>query len=118
MARLRSTHESLELTPAPVVAAGAGLGSGSPSATVVGMDEWGTLTLVVGTSPAAGTLATVTFQNAYSVQAPAVVISAVDSATATVGGFYASVTKTAITVGTHGTPAGTMKVNYAVIGGA
>lgn len=100
----------------PAIAAGAGAGT-SPTISNTGTDECGQVSIAAGGSPAAGTLVTVTFAHPYAVLPDAVLVSAVDSATATVGSFYASATKTAVTIGTHGTPAGTMKVNYVVVGG-
>jgi hypothetical protein len=50
---------------APTVVAGAAAGTG-PTVSVVGTDEVGTITVNVGTSPATGTLVTLTFNYAYA----------------------------------------------------
>lgn len=116
--RLRSDAYSENSALKPSVAAGAGAGTGPTGLANTGRDEFGTVSVTAGTSPAAGTLFTVTFAKPYAIAPDAVLVSAADSATATVGGFYASATTTALTIGTHGTPAGTMKLNYLVVGGA
>lgn len=113
---LRSNGSSHAKAVAPKKTNGAGSGT-SPTITVSGVDEVGSVTVVTGSSPAAGTLVTLTFNKAYAVAPDAVLVSAADSATATVGSFYASATTTALTIGTHGTPSGTLKIYYAVLGG-
>lgn len=114
---LRGNAASIGQTVAPTKTNGAGAGT-SPTITVSGSDEAGQVSITLGTSPAAGTLVTLTFQTAYAV-APVVVVSAVDTTTATVGSFYASATTTQVVIGTHGTPtSGTLKLNYVVVGGA
>lgn len=114
--RLRSNAYAHLNSAKPVATAGAGAGT-SPTITNTGADERGQVSIAAGSSPAAGILVTLAFAHPYSVAPDAVILSANDSATATVGGFYASATKTTLTIGTHGTPAGTMKLHYAVIGG-
>lgn len=114
--RLRSNGYSEANAPSPSATAGAGAGT-SPTISHKGADERGTVTVAAGTSPAAGTLVTLTFATPYSIAPDAVLVSANDSATAAVGGFYASATATVLTIGTHGTPSGTMKLNYVVVGG-
>lgn len=113
---LRSNAFSEARQAKPAIAAGAGAGTGA-TVSVAGADERGLVTVAAGTSPAAGTLATLTFAKTYTAVPDAVLVSAGDNATATVGGLYASATATTLTIGTHGTPAGTMKINYVVVGG-
>jgi hypothetical protein len=112
--RANGASEAAILTPAKTNGAGSGT---SPTITVAGADERGTVNIVTGGSPAAGTLVTLTFATPYTIAPDAVLVSANDTATAAVGGLYASASKTALTIGTHGTPAGTMKINYLVVGG-
>lgn len=114
--RLRSNGFAHRTAAKPVATAGAGAGT-SPTVANTGSDECGQLSVTAGSSPAAGILATIAFAHPYDVAPDAVLVSAFDSATATVGSFYASATKTTLTVGTHGTPSGTMKLNYVVVGG-
>jgi hypothetical protein len=115
--KLRSDAFSETNAAKPTVAAGAGAGTGPTGLANTGRDSFGTATVTAGTSPGAGTLFTVTYANAYTVAPDAVIVSPADSATAAVGGFYASATTTVLTIGTHGTPAGTMKLNYVLVGG-
>lgn len=105
-------------TTAPTVAAAAGAGT-SPTVTVAGTDEFGSVTVVAGTTPAAGTLATVTFADAYRVAPAVVIVSPHDSATAALRP-YASATTTALTVGVGVAPtaAATYVIYFQVVGGA
>lgn len=105
-------------TATPTKANGAGAGT-SPTITVAGTDEHGTLTVVAGTTPAAGTLATLTFKTAYATTPVAVIVSPNDSASAALNP-YASSTTTVLTLGVQTAPtaAATYKFNYQVVGGA
>lgn len=102
----------------PSAAAGAGAGT-SPTLATTGTDEFGTVTVTAGTSPAAGTLTTITFNKAFSTTPAAVLISAKDSASAALNP-YASATTTTLTIGVQGAPTGAAVYNYyySVVGGA
>jgi hypothetical protein len=104
-------------TTAPSVAVGGNAGSGS-SATVVGTDEAGVITVVAGTGAAAGTLATLTFATAFAV-APVFSLDAGDQYGAAAN-LYANSTTTTLVVKAAGTPASsqTYKINYINVGGA
>lgn len=105
---------------APAKAAGAGAGT-SPTVTLVSgaTDEHGVLSVVAGTSPAAGTLATITFNKAYATAPAVVIVSANDAATALLNP-YGSATTTVLTIGVGSAPTGaaTYKIHYLVVGGA
>jgi hypothetical protein len=120
LARLRNDLYGEDHLVAPSVAAGATaqVGTGG-TATFTGGDTHGQIVLTTGTSPsAAGTVATITFANPYSV-APVVVVSPNDAVTEALG-VYASATATAATIGVHTEVAGstTYKINFLAIGGA
>lgn len=105
---------------APTVAAGAGAGTSPTVALATGSsDEFGTVTITAGTSPAAGTLATVTFSEAYP-STPAVALVFENDSQATQLGVYATVSTTALTI--KGRTAGTLSdayiISYIVVGGA
>ncbi len=91
------------------VTAGAGAGTGG-SCTITGNDTSGTVTVVTGTTPAAGVLCTATV--AFST-APRPVISGSDQASAALAPFM-SATTTTFTIGVNGIPAnpGTYRFNY------
>ena len=102
---------------APTVAAGTAAGT-SPTVSVAGTDEFGVVTVTLGSSPTTGTLATVTFAEAYA-SAPICIAVTQNDTTAALQ-LYANATTTALTIGNHtSTPsAGTYKISYHVIGGA
>lgn len=108
----------ISTTGKPVATAGAGSGT-SPTVGNAGTDEHGTLTVTAGTSPAAGTLATLAFSVAYATTPAAVIVSPADSASAALAP-YASATTTTLTIGVHTAPTGAAayKFNYQVVGGA
>lgn len=105
-------------TAKPVATAGAGAGT-SPTLSNAGTDEHGSLSVTAGSTPAAGTLATLAFTTAYA-KAPAVVIvSPADSASAALAP-YASATTTTLTIGVHSAPTASAayNFNYLVVGGS
>jgi hypothetical protein len=74
-------------TPPGTVAVGAGAGTGATASLLAGStDDIGTLSVVIGTTPAAGTLATITFHDPYPT-APFVQLQARD---AVGGGWHAA----------------------------
>lgn len=112
--RLRSDAFSEASAQTPSVAAGAAAGTSPTGKSITGRDEFGTASITLGSSPAAGTLFTITFAKPYTIAPDAVIVN--DNAGL---GAYGSATTTTLTISVHGTPAtGTVKVNYAVIGGA
>ncbi|MDB5240084.1 MAG: hypothetical protein JWP57_709 [Spirosoma sp.] len=86
---------------APSVSAGAGAGTGA-TVSVVGTATGGTITLTTGSSPAAGTLLSLTFASAYSTNAPAVVLSGGNGTSMPV--YSLSEATTGFSVGTIATP--------------
>src|SRR5690349_18674458 len=117
---LRSNVAGVAAGIAPSVAGGAAAGTGA-TVSVVGTDQAGTISITTaGTPSAAATLVTLTFATPYSVVPAAVSVDAGDSHTAAQG-LYATVTGTTLTISTTGsalTSALSLKVYYAVIGGA
>lgn len=103
---------------APTVAAGSAAGT-SPTVTVTGTDECGVVSVTAGTTPGTGTLATVTFSEAYQT-APAVALVAENDTAATQLGVWCTVSTTALTIKcrTAGTAAVVYLINYVVVGGA
>ena len=83
------------------VTAGAGLGTSPPTATISGNDVRGTITFGTGTSPAAGTILSVTFTTAYT-SAPFINLTLANAALAgvTTGDVYvAAVSTTGFSIG-------------------
>ena len=116
---LRSNGYGAANAPKPSVAGGAGAGTGA-TVSVVGSDEAGTISITTAGTPAAGTLATVTFATPYTVVPSAVLVTAGDTHTAAAE-LYATVSGTALTISYAGTAlaaALSLKVYYAVLGGA
>jgi len=103
---------------APTVTAGSGAGT-SPSVSVTGTDEFGTVSVTAGTSPAAGALATVTFARPFASAPAAVLVSPLSASAASVG-HYASATATGFTLSAAAAPtAGDVyEYSYVVVGGA
>ena len=104
-------------TAAPAVAVGAGAGTGSPAVSVAGTDEHGVLTITAGTSPAAGTLVTVTFAEPFA-KAPVVVGLVAGDNNSSGAGLYASATTTVLTISARAAIGGNTKVSYALVAGA
>lgn len=105
-------------TTKPTAAAGANAGV-SATATVVGTDEHGVVTIGTGASgTGAGTLATLTFTTPFAV-APVVVLTPGDAVSAAKQ-LYATVSTTALTIKSAADPTAgqTLKVNYSLIAGA
>lgn len=105
-------------TGAPTVAVGAGAGSGA-TASVAGTDEFGVVTVNTGTSSAAGTLATVTFNQGFKT-APIVSIDAGDAVSAAAQLYYTSTTATLV-IKTAAIPTAStsgLKIAYMNVGGA
>jgi len=94
--------------PSPSVAAGAQAGVGA-TASVVGDDTAGTVTITTGTAPAAGVLATLTFAAPWVSTAPFVAALA-KTAGGAVLQVYASTTTTALTISVGAVP--TASVTY------
>jgi hypothetical protein len=99
----------------PTIAAGAGAGT-SPTVTISGDDTAGTITITVGTSPAAGILATVTFSGVFG-NNPHVILTPGD-ATSAVKQLYATRSTSAFSVRCVGTPtaADAYIIYYQVVG--
>lgn len=104
-------------TPPGTVAVGAQAGGGATATLVAGStDDIGTVSIVIGTSPAAGTMATITFHDAF-VNAPFVQLQARDAVGA-LAIYYATTTTTQLVIKTTNTPgAGTLLVDYDCTGG-
>lgn len=104
-------------TTKPVATKAAGAGT-SPTVSNTGTDEHGTLTVVAGTSPATGALATLAFSKAYAATPAVVIVSPADAASAALQP-YASATTSTLTIGVGVAPtnAATYKFNYVVVGG-
>ncbi len=103
--------------PAPTVGAGANAGSGASIGSQLGHDLGGSFVITVGTTPAAGALATVTFGTALAAAPAAVVVTCWDQTSATgVAVGVTSVSGTGFTVsGPASTAAHHLLVNYHVI---
>jgi hypothetical protein len=104
-------------TPAGSVAVGAQAGTGATATLVAGStDDIGTVSILVGTTPAAGTMATITFHDAY-INAPFVQLQARDAVGAAAI-YYATTTTTQLVIKTTNIPgAGTLLVDYDCTGG-
>lgn len=104
-------------TAAPTATAGAGAGT-SGSATAVGTDFAGAITVGTGTSPAAGALATITFNLPYASTPRAVLLTPLDGPSAALTPYVSAITTTSITIGTAATPAASTAYHwsFAVIG--
>jgi len=93
----------------PTVAVGAGAGTGA-SATISGSDFAADISITAGSSPAAGTVATVSFGNAYS--SPPHCVTKVNGGAAYLGeGWSASSTALTVTTATA-IPGGVTKMSY------
>lgn len=106
-------------TAAPTVAAGANAGTGAVVTAHTGTDSHGNIQITTGTSAAAGTIATVTFANAFTGTNPPIVqIEPKDVGAAAL--YYATCTNTVLTVKVQGTPASSTLVSfdYFVVSGA
>ena len=104
--------------PAGSVVVGAGAGTGATASLVAGStDDIGTVQINTGTSPAAGTVATITYHDPY-VTAPFVQLQARDSAGAA-GIYYCTTTTTQLVIKTvNALPASsTVLVDYDLTGG-
>jgi len=114
---LRSNAASQAQTAAPTKAAGAAAGT-SPTIAVTGSDESGVVSITAGTSPATGTLVTLTFQKPYAVAPTAFVVE--NDSQATQLGVYCTVSTTALTIKcrTAGTQSDVYLINYLLVGGA
>jgi hypothetical protein len=66
-------HVTSSALAVPTITAGAAAGTG-PTVSIVGNDQQGVITIVVGTSPASGILATITFGNAWDAAPKSTVI--------------------------------------------
>lgn len=101
----------------PVVAAGANAGTGASVGSQKGHDLGGSFVLTVGTTPAAGALATVAF-GAFLAAAPAAILLSCWDQTSAAGVAVGptSITATGFTVsGPASTAAHTLLVNYLVL---
>lgn len=101
-------------TKKPVATAAAGAGT-TPTITNTGTDEHGQLTVTAGTSPAAGSLATLAFSAALNTPV-VVIVSPNDNATSALTP-YASASGSTLTIGVHVAPtaAATYVINYQVV---
>jgi hypothetical protein len=105
-------------TPAPTAVVGAGAGTGATVTSVTGTDSVGNVTIQTGTSPAAGTVVTVTFSTPFTT-APFVQLEPKDSGGAAAL-YYVNSTTTTFTVKTVNVPPASTAVSfdYTVTGGA
>jgi hypothetical protein len=94
---------------------GAAAGTGAAAATVAGTDEFGIVSVTMGTSPTTGVLATVTFAVAYDA-VPSIVILQDQDGKATSITYTVTATQLVISVGAAIT--GNTKINYMVVGPA
>lgn len=111
-------HVVSALAGTPTIAAGAGAGT-APTVSVVGNDIRGTITIVTGTAPVAGLLATITFNQSYaSIAAPFVVVGAASAGSGALDPYVGTVNTTTFQLACDGTPAAstTYKFNYHTIG--
>ncbi len=101
--------------PLPAVAAGGGAGSGA-KVSVSGGDHAGTVTVTTGTTPAAGTLASITFSAVYGA-APHVCLTPRDGGGAALQIFVATAAS-AFSVKCNGVPSpdATYQFDYVVVG--
>lgn len=101
--------------PVPTIAAGANAGTGA-SATISGDDTAGTITITVGSSPAAGTLATVTFSGVFG-NSPHVTLTPGDAVSATLN-LYTARSTSSFSVRCVGTPtqSNVYTISYLVVG--
>lgn len=105
-------------TSVPTVAPGAAAGTAPSAVGVVGTDEHGVVSATIGTSPAAGIVATVTFNRAYAV-IPLVTLTAGDADSAGAK-LWATATTTTLVIHAAASPtaAAVWKVNYSTVGQA
>jgi hypothetical protein len=88
-------HYVVEQIGTTTIAAGAGAGTAPPAPTLTaGTDGKGQINAGTGTTPAAGTLATVTFIQPYRAGAPMVVLTPLNAATAALQAYTNSTTTT------------------------
>lgn len=104
-------------TPAGTVAVGAQAGTGATASLVAGStDDIGTVSITLGTTPTAGTMAVITFHDPF-ITAPFVQLQARDAVGAAAI-YYALTTTTQLTIKTTNNPtSGTMLVDYDCTGG-
>lgn len=101
---------------APVVAAGAGAGTGPSIGSQKGHDLGGSFVLTTGTTPAAGTLATITFGTPLAAAPASVIVTCWDNTGAAAVAVGYSATASAITVlGPATTAAHALLVSYLVV---
>lgn len=110
---------AVSVNPSTTVAASSGAGTSPPTPTVAGNDTRGTVNMGTGTSPGTGAQALVTFSATMS-DAPTVVISPLNSATAALQPYVSSVTTSSFTVSFGVAPTasqglGTYQVAYHVL---
>lgn len=102
--------------PAPAVAAGAGAGTGAAISAQKGHDLGGSFICTTAGTPAAGTLATVTFGTALAAAPAAVLVTCWDNTGAAAVAVGYSATATAITVlGPATTAAHALLITYLVL---
>lgn len=104
-------------TGAPTAVIGANAGTGASFTAAVGSDSAGNLTYSTGTSPAAGTMLTVTFNTPY-LTAPFVQVEPKDAAGASAV-YYVTSSTTGFVLKSVNAPAAStaMSVDYMVVGG-
>lgn len=98
-------------TTGPTVAAGAGAGTGAAVTAHTGTDAHGNIIITTGTGAAAGTLATITFNNPYTGTNPPIVqIEPKDAGASAL--YYATCTNTVLTIKTVNSPASSTAVSF------
>lgn len=97
----------------PTAVAGANAGTTPPAPVVVinSNDTAGQITFGTGTTPAAGTEVVVTFTTPYAT-APSVILSAVNSATAALTPYVASISTTGFSINLVGAPAASQAASF------
>jgi hypothetical protein len=96
-------HVTLSALAVPTISAGAAAGT-APTVSIAGNDQQGVITVVVGTAPTTGILATITFGNAWGTAPLTLVIG---PATANAGGSGVFVDPADVTTTTWRIRAGT-----------
>jgi hypothetical protein len=108
-------------TPKPVVALGAGAGTGPTGLTTTGTDSHGNITFTSGTTPpASSTIATLTFSTPWQGTNPPIVQVEAKDAGGAAALYYGNCTNTTLTIKTVNALTASVPVSfdYVVIGGA
>lgn len=96
----------------PTIAAGAGAGTGATVA-VAGSDRAGSITVTLGTTPAAGFMCTLTFIGTWP-QIPKMMLTPTNAAAQAVGLYLSSKTTTTFIVSSANVPGGNLTFDYLI----